>query len=198
MPYDRSLHTFRLESGVSIAQAYPWLNLPVSLDSPALEVVTDLTLVKAATIHPGATLRQAEQAMIHLGLRMLFVVSGPMAFDGLVTSTDLHGDRLVRLVQERKAHYDDLSVADVMTGLSMLDAIDYDALKVATVGSLIATLKRFGRNHMLVIQQSSRSAPRQVRGVISRSQIERQLGETIDVTPIAHTFSEIERAFARS
>jgi hypothetical protein len=35
-----------------------------------------------------------------------------------------------------------------------------------------------------------------VRGVISRSQIERQTGLVIDITPIATTFAEIERALA--
>ena len=35
-----------------------------------------------------------------------------------------------------------------------------------------------------------------VRGVISRSQVERQLGQPIDITPIASSFSEIERASA--
>jgi hypothetical protein len=33
-----------------------------------------------------------------------------------------------------------------------------------------------------------------VRGVISRAQIERQLGTTLDIAPIASSFSEIERA----
>jgi hypothetical protein len=33
-----------------------------------------------------------------------------------------------------------------------------------------------------------------VRGVISRSQIERQLGSTIELTEIASSFAEIERA----
>jgi hypothetical protein len=32
-----------------------------------------------------------------------------------------------------------------------------------------------------------------VRGVVSRAQIERQLGTTIEITPIANSFSEIER-----
>jgi hypothetical protein len=35
-----------------------------------------------------------------------------------------------------------------------------------------------------------------VRGVISRAQIERQLGSMIEITPIANSFSEIERALA--
>lgn len=191
-----ALPTFRLDGGVSIAQATPWNQAPVTLDSPALAVVTDLTLVKAATIHPGTTLRQAEQMMIYQGVRMLFVVSDMPAFLGLITTTDLHGDRQMALVHERGARYDDLSVADVMTPLSMLDAVDHDRIARAQVGDLIATLRRFGRNHLLVVQAATGSTPRRVRGVVSRAQIERQLGEPITLTPIAENFSEIERALA--
>jgi len=191
-----ALPTFRLDEGVSIAQATPWNQAPVTLDSPALAVMTDLTLVKAATIQPGTTLRQAEQMMIYQGVRMLFVVSDMPTFVGLVTTTDLHGTRQMSLVHERGARYDELTVADVMTPLSLLDAIDHDRIARAQVGDLIATLRRFGRNHLLVVQAATDSTPRRVRGVVSRAQIERQLGEPIALTPIAENFSEIERALA--
>ena len=61
MNLDAELPTQRLEPGISIAQAHPWHESPVSLDSPALDIMTDLTKVKAATTHPATTLRQAEQ-----------------------------------------------------------------------------------------------------------------------------------------
>jgi len=190
------LPTFRLEPGTAIAQANPKTNLPVKIDAPALDVMTDLTQVKAATVNPSTTLRQAEQTMVYQGVRMLFVVSDMPAIEGLITATDLQGETQMRLVHERNLHYDDLCVADVMTGLSTLDAIDYDRMRTATVGDVIATLKRFGRNHLLVVQNATPLTPRRVRGVISRTQIERQLGEAIEVTPVANTFSEIERALA--
>ena len=170
-----ALPTFRLDEGVSIAQATPWNQAPVTLDSPALAVMTDLTLVKAATIQPGTTLRQAEQMMIYQGVRMLFVVTHMPVFEGLITTTDLHGDRQMSLVHERGARYDELTVADVMTPLSLLDAIDHDRIARAQVGDLIATLRRFGRNHLLVVQAATDSTPRRVRGVVSRAQIERAL-----------------------
>src|SRR5436190_18802833 len=66
------LTTFRLERDVSIAQALPPNSDAVTWDSPALEVMTDLTEVRAATTHPATTLRQAEQMMIYQGVRMLF------------------------------------------------------------------------------------------------------------------------------
>ena len=91
--------------------------------------------------------------------------------------------------------WDELTVADVMTELSMLDAIPFDVMRSATVGNVIATLQRFGRDHLLVIEPTGVDrAGQRVRGVISRSQIERQLGHPVEVTPIATTFAEIERA----
>lgn len=196
MNRDAVLPTFRLEPGLAIAQAQPWHTAPVTLDSPALEIMTDLTQVKAALTSPRTTLRQAEQMMIFQGVRMLFVVTDMPSIEGLVTATDLHGERQMRLTHERSVHYDDLCVADVMTGLSALDAIDFDLMRNAAVGDVIATLKRFGRNHLLVVQRATDPTPRQVRGIISRAQIERQLGVTIAITPIASSFAEIERALS--
>lgn len=196
MNRDAVLPTFRLEPGLAIAQAQPWHTAPVTLDSPALEIMTDLTQVKAALTSPRTTLRQAEQMMIFQGVRMLFVVTDMPSIEGLVTATDLHGERQMRLTHERSVHYDDLCVADVMTGLSALDAIDFDLMRNAAVGDVIATLKRFGRNHLLVVQRATDPTPRQVRGIISRAQIERQLGVAIAITPIASSFAEIERALS--
>ena len=196
MSASAALPTFRLESGTGLAQAGVSNNAPVQLDSPALRVMTDLTQMRAATTQPSTTLRQAEQTMIYQGVRMLFVVSDMPAVEGLITSTDLHGDKQMRAVHERGVRYDDLCVADVMTETALLDAIDYRRMQSATVGEAIATLKRHGRNHLLVVEAATQDTPRRLRGVISRSQIERQLGATIDITPIASSFSEIERALA--
>jgi CBS domain-containing protein len=188
------LPTFRLERGTAIAQADVSNDAPVTLESPALDVMTDLTRVKAATTHPATTLRHAEQLMIYQGVRMLFVVTTMPSIEGLITATDLDGDKRMRVVHERGLHYDELSVADVMTELASLDAIDYGRMRTASVGNAIATLKRLGRNHLLVVEAATARTPRRIRGVVSRSQIERQLGTRIDVTPIASSFSEIERA----
>ncbi len=85
MSHDIALTTFHLEAGTSIAQAQPRSSVRVTLASPALEVMTDLTQIKAATTHPTTLLRLAEQAMIYLGVRMLFVVTEMPAIEGLIT-----------------------------------------------------------------------------------------------------------------
>ena len=187
MHRDAAIPTRRLEPGASIAQAQPWTSAPVTLDSPALSVMTDLTQVKAAMVSPGASLRQAEQAMIVQGVRMLFVVDQAPSIEGLITTTDLRGERTMAIVQQRGLHWDEILVADVMTGLPRLDAMDFDAVRLATVSNLVATLKRHGRNHLLVVE----GTPPRVRGVISRAQIERQLGRVLDVVEVANDFAEL-------
>ena len=191
-----ALTTRRLERGTSITQAQPWQSVPVKPDSPALAVMTDLALVKAATTSPSTSLREAEQTMIYQGVRMLFVVTGMPSVEGLITSTDLRGDRQLRVVHDRHMRYDELCVADVMTPLSMLDAIDFDQMKTATVSNMIATLKQFGRNHLLVVESAPETGQQRVRGVISRAQIERQLGSVIDVTEVASSFAELGQMLA--
>jgi CBS domain-containing protein len=194
MSPDAALPTFRLDRGTTLAQAQHADNAAVTVASPALAVMTDLAKVKAATTHPRTTLRQAEQAMIYQGVRMLFVVTEMPLIEGLITATDLGSDKQMRVVHERHLHYDELCVADVMTEFGALDAIDYAVVRAATVGNAVATLQRLGRNHLLVVEAATAQTPRRVRGVISRSQVERQLGRRIDITPIANSFSEIERA----
>ena len=195
MHRDAALPAFRLAAGAAIAPASPWHSHPVTPDSPALEVMTDLTKVKAATIHPDQTLRQAEQAMIYQGVRMLFVVTEMPRLDGIITSTDLHGERQMSVVHARQLRFDDMRVADVMTGLAMLDAIEYERLAGATVGNLIATLRELSRHHLLVMQRGDGpGAAALVRGVISRAQIERQLGRPIEVTEAAVNFAEVVQA----
>jgi CBS-domain-containing membrane protein len=194
MSPEAALPSFRIESGISIAQALLGNETRVTLTSPALDVMTDLTRVRAATAHPSTSLAQAEQMMILQGVRMLFVVSRVPQLEGLVTFTDLHGDRQLQAVHDRHLRYDELSISDVMSGLSTLDAVSLSAMHSATVGNVVATLKRYGRNHMLVVEEKTAQAPQRVRGVLSRSQIERQLGEAIDIVQVANTFADIERA----
>jgi CBS domain containing-hemolysin-like protein len=180
----------RLRTGVSIAQTQPWAGDRVNLGSPALAVMTDLTKIKAATILPSVPLKEAEWYMVYLGVHMLFVVSEMPALEGLITSTDIRGERPLHLIQQRGVRFDDLTVADVMTERSHLEAIDFDSLMTATVSNVIATLKSCGRNHLLVIDTTPIGAVR-ARGVISRSQVERQIGEQIHIADVASNLADL-------
>lgn len=187
------LPTRGLGAGTEIAQGFAWRAPSVGLESPALEVMTDLTKMKAATIGLSASLAQCEQTMIYQGVRMLFVVTDMPSIEGLITTTDLEGERPMRVMNQRTLRHDELQVSDVMTPLAQLDAIDHGVMQAACVGDVVATLQKFGRNHLLVVEGGGSAALR-VRGVVSRTQVERQLGRAIEMTEIATSFAEIEKA----
>lgn len=175
-----ALTTFRFPENTCIPQAEPKSAVGVTLASAALDVMTDLAVVRAATIDPETALDKAEQVMIQQGVRSLFVVSEFPCVEGLVTAVDLLGDKPMRLLNQRKVQRQDLSVTDVMTHLSHLDALDYSELKGATVGEVIATFKKVGgATHLLVVQAATNKGPARIRGVISITQIERQLGRAV-------------------
>lgn len=187
------LPTRLLGSGAALAQAGLGPSGPVMPDSPALEVMTDLTLVKAVTTAPRTRLRDVERQMIEQGVRLLFVVSDLPAVEGLITTTDLYGGRPMQRVQQRGLRHDELTAADVMTPLAEIDAIALADLRQARVAQVVATLVHQGRNHLLVVDRPEGSGAPRVRGVLSRTQIQRQLGSAIEVPEIAHSFAELGR-----
>ena len=191
-----TLSTFRFPEGTCIAQAQPHMGVPVTLASPGRAVMTDLTHVRAATIRPDMPLAEARQTMIHQGVRLLFVVSEMPCVEGLITSTDLEGERPMQQIARRGVKYEELVVSDVMSPLSTLDAIDLEDLAHADVAKVVATLKQLGRRHMLVVQKAGTGHGPRVRGVISQTQIERQLGQPIALVETAGNFAEISQSLA--
>ena len=120
---DNVLPTRHLKAGTSIAQAHPWQYQPVTLASPAVEVMTDLTQFKAASAVPSISLVQAEQKMIYLGVRTLFVVEDMPKILGLVTSTDLQGDKPLRLIEERRLARDRIMNAAVSGNMKSIKLV---------------------------------------------------------------------------
>ena len=190
------LPTFHLSEGTRIAQAQPPTGQPVTLQSPGRSVMTDLTHVRAATVAPDTPLAEARQTMILQGVRLLFVVRQAPGVEGLITSTDLEGERAMKVIARRGIHFDELVVSDVMSPLATLEAIDLDDLARASVGEVVHTLAHVGRRHMIVIQKNVHGEGPRIRGVISVAQIERQLGRPIEMMETASNFAEISSSLA--
>lgn len=167
-----------------------------TLDSPAILVMTDLTRVAAAVASPATSVDEANRYMMRRGVRMLLVLDEQELLAGIVTATDILGEKPVNLAHERGARHSDILVGDVMTPASRLDAFDLHTIEHACVGHVVASLQRSRRHHALVIQQDSQGNV-EVRGVISLSQIARQLGTPLPLPEVADNFAEIEAALAR-
>jgi CBS domain-containing protein len=182
-----------LGAGAGFRRPTPAQAARVTPDSPALQVMTDLARVSPATIRPQAPLAGANQFMITRGVRLLLVVDERDAILGLITATDLLGERPMQVATERGLRRDELSVADVMTPGAQIEVIALADVEASRVGHVLETLRRLGRQHALVADRENT-----VCGIFSISQIARQLGVTLPSGgSVARTFSEIEAALSK-
>ena len=172
---------------------------PVGLDSPAMDVMTDLRRVDAVIIDGGASIDDANRTMIARGVRALFVVDDARRVSGIVTSTDILGEKPIRFSQARGIRHGDVVIRDIMTPADRLEILDFRDIERARVGDVVATLRLAARQHALVVDSVSEPAGPEltIRGIFSLTQIARQLGVPPQQMPdIARTFAEIEAAIA--
>ncbi len=163
----------------------------VTLDDPAIEVMTDFTKVTAISINPCATLEQARERMVSSGVRMLFVTNQYHEVMGLLTMNDLTGPKPMQTVAENGGRMEDLMVRDIMTPRLKLEAIEMEEIRRARVGDLVETLKRMGRQHALVVETLPDEGKQIIRGALSITQIGKQLGYTLQSSHMAGNIAEL-------
>lgn len=190
------LESISLAARGACALAQPSAN-PVTLDSPALDVMTDLSKVAAVTIDASSPLLTANEYMIARAVRSLFVTASDGHLLGLVTTTDILGERPVRVSRARGVPRNELVVSDVMTPVESIVAMRLEDVRAAKVGHVVASLKQAGRHHELVAETVA-GGKTCIRGIFSASQIARQLGVPLQITELARTFAEIEEALSVS
>ena len=163
----------------------------VSLDDPATEVMTDFRRVRAITVPPSVTMEYAAQRMRANRVHLLLVADENNRVLGLVTSTDIEGDKPVRLVHDRGLRREEITVGDLMTPRARLEVIEFEDVERARVGHVVATLKAVGRQHAMIVDRDAEGRQK-VRGLFAVSQLGRQLGAPIQTVEIARTFAEVE------
>lgn len=161
----------------------------VELASPALDVMTDLTRVTAVSINPCAGLEEARERMIASGVQLLFVTNQFHQVLGIITKTDLSGQKAVNYVSEVGGKIDELMVRDIMTPRHRLEVLDYQELTRSRVGDVVTTMKRMGRQHALVVETDD--GQQFIRGVLSTTQLSKQLGDTITTSEYAGSFADM-------
>lgn len=185
-----------LQAGVGYAQPTQVVPEKATLDDPAVNVMTDLTRVTAVIILPGDTADEAHRRMVQRGVRLLLVVDQDRKVLGVITATDTLGEKPVQAAFERGVRRGEVMVRDIMTPQERLEVLAMADVRAAKVGHIVATLKKVGRQHALVVDHDGNGRQR-VRGLFSATQIARQLGVAIQTSEVARTFSEIESMLAR-
>lgn len=186
----------KLQPGVGYAQPTQAVPDNVTLDDAATRVMTDLTRVTAVIILPGDSVDEAHRQMIQRGVRLLLVVDQDRKVVGLLSASDILGEKPVLAASGGGLRRQEVMVRDVMTPQENLEVLDMAEVRAAKVGHIVATLKKAGRQHAVVVERDARGR-QLVRGLFSATQIARQLGVTIQTSEVARTFSEIESMLAR-
>lgn len=182
-------HPFK--AGTDIARPKQVLPEHVTLDDPAINVMTDLRSVSVLNVRAKTSLDKANAKMIRYGVRMLLVTDESDKVCGVLTARDVLGDKPVLFLQQMGGTHADILVRDVMSVLREMQASSLEDVRKAKVGNILAMLKVAGRQHALVVDNNA-DGSQTVCGLFSATQIARQLGVQIGTTEIAKVFAEIE------
>jgi CBS domain-containing protein len=155
------------------AECYQELNLQDS----ALHAMTDFTSKIAITVAPERPIDAALADMIRLSVRALLVVRAKDVI-GLITSYDIEGPRAGGFAERSEpTRREDIRVGDIMTEWEDLPTLDWRTMQTARISDLLEIFDGVGVMHLLVVETDAGGAE-VVRGLISRSRIERQLRGT--------------------
>lgn len=164
-----------------------------NLDDAALSVMTDLSQVTPFCIEPTASIEKANYKMIACGVRSLFVTDHEGSLLGLITASDILGEKPVQYIKEHGGTRIDILVQDIMIYKDKLNVLFKADVDKASVGDIVETMTILGRQHALVVKTNS-DASETVCGIFSTTQIGRQLNTQLDPISRANTFADVNLA----
>jgi len=150
----------------------------LALTDPAVHVVTDFVFQQPVTVPEELSIDDALREMIRAGVRALLVVRDEVV-TGLITSYDIQGERPLQFLTESGyRRHDEIEVGHIMTPWERVPTLDWHALGRARVSDLAAFFRTTAATHVVVGEHVDRGGT-VVRGLISRTRLERQLGHSI-------------------
>lgn len=182
-----------LQAGASFVRPTQVMKERVTLEDPAHDVMTDLTKVSVVTVRAKTPMDKAHDKMKRYGVRTLLVLEEFDKVQGVLTASDILGEKPMRVQKLMGGTYVDIIVRDIMTPQREMEVLSCEDVKSAKVGHVLATLKAAGRYHAMVVEDGE-NGTQAIRGIFSVSQIARQLGVQIHISEIARSFAEIEAA----
>jgi len=146
-------------------------------NDPAWHAMTDFTSKFAITVAPDRQIDAALADMVRLSVRAMLVMRADSII-GLITSYDIEGSRPARFAERPQVtRREDITVGDIMTEWQDLPTLDWHTVQAARISDLIEIFEGMRVMYLLVVESDGRGAE-VVRGLISRSRIERHLHET--------------------
>ena len=86
----------------------------------------------------------------------MLVLNQDEILTGIITATDVLGEKPLRFIQERGVKHNEILVSDIMTPLDRLEAIPVEEVRRARVGDIVASLLDTGRQHTLVTERMTK------------------------------------------
>ena len=170
----------------------------VELSVPATSVMTDFHVQVALAVSSSRPIDQALSDMKQAGVRALFVADDVGRMTGFITSYDIQGERPIRFLQstdclQASCARNAIIAGNIMTRLQDLRVLDIQDVLRATVRDVAETFKTAGVTHLVVTERHPRSEERRVRGLFSRTRLERATGLKIDTVCVARDFRDVEQ-----
>ncbi len=154
--------------------------MAVSLHDPAMHVVTDFQLEQPVTVAAERFIDEAELDMIAAGVGSLLVVKDD-AVVGLITAQDIQGERPTQFLQDAGyLRHPGVRVRHVMTPWEDAQTLDVRRVREAQVGAVVDFFSTTRATHALVVEYPEHGDVI-VRGLLSRSRVQRLLGRPIPV-----------------
>lgn len=164
----------------------------LSLDEPAIAVMTDHRLEKANTCLENKSIDRAMKQMAENNTNMLLVTDDDQAVVGLITSADISGEKTVQYIHDSGKSRDNLKVRHLMTRMEDLPSIEIQSVLDSSIGDILHTLNEIGSEYMLV--SSLQDGEAAIRGVFSARSIARSLKIFFNPSPGAKTFADFTKA----
>ena len=196
MTNNHSLPHHQINQPVSVLSPPPHHAAAITEESPAICGMTDLSQIRPLMIDPFATLTNANEWMINYAVRMLFVTQAQQQMIGIITASDILGEKPVKYMHEVNCSHEEILVRDIMTPVSSLEALNLVDVERAQLGDVIETLRISGRQHALVVETGTDAKIEHVCGIFSTSHISRLMHARVEIAEVATSFAAIQSALS--
>lgn len=171
----------------------------LTLEEPAISLMTDFRLLHAKRISMHATIPEALQKMHEMNMRMLVVIDpADEHVVGLTTASYLQGEDLFITLQRKGLKRNDAHISDVMMDKERMNFVRYDDVVDARIGDMLETLAELQMQYAFVTHDEE--GKHCIRGLFSAREIALQLEIDIDpnTTTPPRTFSQLIGAIHKS
>jgi len=151
--------------------------------APALQAMTDFRHECPVVVAADRPIDDALHDMITIGVRALIVVEDGRVL-GLITAADLLGERPLQFLQtppceHRQCRHSDIRVEDIMTPWIGLRTLPFAWVANATIADVTEALMASEATHLVVVDEAASEGGPALRGLFSRTRMERHLGQTL-------------------